>query len=192
MQSKSNKLLYLLIEYMWIYFSLIPTLMIVSLAFIKLDKSYKIFIDINFNILIILLLLIASLLILKRYIDKKMNNVNKMETIGNIKKIKNNEEYMVFNFFAIYLLPIVSINHNNILSLVLVLLLIVVLSYKANLYYYNIFLFLFYKYEKVVISNEEYFVISKRGSPPISSTENLYLIDEKIKLYIRYYDKLQP
>lgn len=181
-----NKLHFSFVELIWIFFSLIPTLIIIFINFLKPNHSLDLFVKINILPLLIFILLLFTLWLFKRYIDNKMKSKSQMNQVGNIENAKNNKEYMAFNFFAIYLLPVLSINLNNIAALILVLTLIVMISYKANLFYYNIFLFLFYDYEQVTISNKKYFIISKRQSSPVSDQENLYLIDEKIKLYIRY------
>jgi len=191
MKKRVQQLLYMSVELLWIFFSLIPTLIIILIGLLKLDVPYELMTNVETNKLklIFIILLVFLLWLFKKYIDTRMKRKNIMSQIGNIEKAPQDREYMVFNFFAIYLLPVLSINLENLIALILVLLLIVIISRKANLYYYNIFLFIFYNYEKVIISNKIYFIISKRGSRPIKDKEYLYLIDEKLKLYIRYFEE---
>lgn len=191
MKKRVQQLLYMSVELLWIFFSLIPTLLIILLGLLEIKEVHGFMANIKGNkIKLIVILVLASFLCLfKKYIDSTMKKSDIMDSIGNIKKAPQDKEYMVFNFFAIYLLPVLSINLENLFALILVLLLIIIISRKANLYYYNIFLFIFYDYEKVVISNKTYFIISKSGSKPIKDREYLYLLDEKLRLYVRYYEE---
>lgn len=160
----NNKILsVIIISSLWIYCSILPTIIIILIRFGNIENIIKQNFFLYICLLIIILPVIIQIMFLKKYTGNK-NGIFNSGRKEKITSIKNFNSTKTMEYFVTMILPFITISNKleDKITIFFIFIILIFLIIKLQLYYFNLpILLFFYVYEVTLNDEEEYYIISK-------------------------------